>query len=552
MNQEIESSADSKCCADGNDSGDLYEADSSDTQQQQQQRNGIVECQIQPLGSNNYKDSQSYLYTKNNSRKSNLYLRCKHNIKHHCPARVTVRDNNFQGAVMTIRHNHPPEKKILDRQIFDKKLEENIDRDPFQTPRQVYLATKSDLLNIIDTTHIPSLKKLEGIIYRHQRKYIPKLPSTIEEFIKSVADERYRDFFTKDQRNLSFYRGCWMSSKGERNLVFISETTLKLVNTMNHISLFMDGTYKALPHHILFRQLYVISVTYENQCYPLAYIFMEKKTFSSYDCIFQNLKFLMPSVEVAKVMTDYEAATRKALKKHYPNARIAGCFFHYVQAIVKRTKSFGLRKDERFTEAVKKLCYLALLPNEFVLEGFECIDNSVSNFGSTRWERFRKYWMKQWAPANISVYGLGDRTNNFSESNNKSLNLFLLKHHPNIWNLIKNLKLLEMDKSDKITRAKLGEIFELNKSNDSLAFDKKLKLATELFEEEQDVGRFLDRVAYGTNVELFVKDQVNIMDDFSDVDVEDETDDEVLPNDYNRESDFRKSHPRQAAGCSTK
>lgn len=110
-----------------------------------------------------------------------------------------------------------------------------------------------------------------------------------------------------------------------------------------------------------------------------------------------------------------------------------------------------------------------------------------------------------------------------------------------------NLKLLEMDKSDKITRAKLGEMFVLNKSNDSLAFDKKLQLATDLFEKDQDVDRFLDRVTYGANVELFVKDQVNIMEDFSDVDVDDETDDEVVPNDYNQESDFRKSHPRQAA-----
>lgn len=336
-------------------------------------------------------------------------------------------------------------------------------------------------MNKIDTTFIPSLKKLEGFIYRRQRKYVPKLPATIEEFEEAVGDERYRDFFTKDQRNLPCYRGCWTSNKGERNLAFISETTLKVINTMNHISLFMDGTYKALPHHIAFRQLYVISVTYENQSYPLAYIFMEKKTFSSYDAIFQYLKFLMPSVEVAKIMTDYEAATRKALKKHYPNARIAGCFFHYVQAIVKCTKRFGLRKDDRFTDAIAKVCHLALLPNDFILEGFECIDKSLSNVVSKRWERFRNYWLKQWLPANISVYGLGDRTNNFSESNNKSLNLYLLKHHPNIWNLIKNLKLLEMDKSDKITRAKLGEMFELKKSKDSLSFDKKLELATDLF-----------------------------------------------------------------------
>lgn len=458
---------------------------------------------------------------------------------------MTVRDNNFKEAVMTIAHNHPPDKRISDKQIFDKKLEENIDRDPFQTPRQVYLTTKTELKDTIDLTNIPSLKKKEGFIYRRQRKYIPLLPSTVEEFEKYIMDEKYRKFFTNDHRNLPYFRGIWTSTKGERNLVFISETILKLINTMNHIALFMDGTYKALPHHIPFRQLYVISVTYENQCYPLAYIFMEKKTFTSYDTIFQQLRFLMPSVEVVKLMTDYEAATRKALKKHFPNARIAGCFFHYVQAMVKSTKRFGLRRDERFQDAIKKLCHLALLPNECVLAGFESIDASVRTIGSTRWERFRKYWLKQWGSANISVYGLVDRSNNFSESNNKSLNLLNLKHHPNIWHLIKTLKLLEMDKSDKIGRAIQGEMIETKRSKDVILFNEKVAKATKLFDEDQDVARFLQRVTYGDNVELFVKDQVNIMDDSDDTDIDDENDEEVIPNNYNRESDFRRNHPRE-------
>lgn len=466
-------------------------------------------------------------------------------MKHHCPARVTVRDNNYKTAAMTIGHNHPPDQRIFDNQIFDKKLEENIDRDPFQTPRQVYLTTKTQLIDVIDLQNIPSLKKKEAFIYRRQRKYVPLLPSTVEEFEEYITDERYRPFFTNDHRNLPYFRGVWTSSKGERNLVFISESILRLINTMNHISFFMDGTYKALPHHISFRQLYVISVTYENQCYPLAYIFMEKKTFTSYDIIFQNLKFMMPSVEVVKLMTDYEAATRKALKKHFPNARIAGCFFHYVQAMVKSTKRFGLRSDERFNDAVKKLCHLALLPNDFVVTGFASIDNSLTNINSTRWERFRKYWLKQWGSANISVYGLVDRSNNFSESNNKSLNSLLMKHHPNIWYLIKTLKLLEMDKSDQIGRATKGEMIETKRNKDVVLFNEKVAKATKSFDEDQDIDRFLERVTYGENVELFVKDQVNIMDESCDDDIDDEGDEEVIPNNYSRESDFRKNHPRE-------
>lgn len=199
-------------------------------------QNDNSEYCIHHLGSNNYRDSKCYLYTKNNCRKSNLYLRCKNSVKHHCPARVTVRDNNYKTAAMTIGHNHPPDQRIFDNQIFDKKLEENIDRDPFQTPRQVYLTTKTQLIDVIDLQNIPSLKKKEAFIYRRQRKYVPLLPSTVEEFEEYITDERYRPFFTNDHRNLPYFRGVWTSSKGERNLVFISESILRLINTMNHIS----------------------------------------------------------------------------------------------------------------------------------------------------------------------------------------------------------------------------------------------------------------------------------------------------------------------------
>lgn len=505
----------------------------------------VEKFQIFPLGSNNYRDTKGYLYTQNSSRHSHLYLRCKNNVKYSCKARVTIREQNYADPLMTIEHNHHPDNTIKEQSIFDKKLEANIREDPFEMPRRLYLKTKEDLLGKIDPTNIPPLKKREGFIHRRQKKYIPRLPSTIEEFEKSIADEKYRNYFSRDHRNLPYYRGVWTSAKGERNLVFISETVLKKINEMNNVAFFIDGTYKALPHHLQFRQLYVINVIYEDQSYPFAYIFMEKKTFTSYDTVFGNLKLLMPSVSVARVMSDYEAATRKAVKKHYPNAKISGCFFHYVQAIVKRAKKMGLRRDAKFSDAVKQVCALALLPNDFVVQGFKSIEETFK-IKSKRWTAFKKYWMKQWSSANISVYGLVDRTNNFSESNNKSLNLLLQSRHPNIWILIKHLKSLENDKSDLILRSSKGEM-KSGRDRDMIRLNQKIEKATKLFEEDEDVQKFLRRVTFEENLDVYVKDRVNIMDNCDDYDEDEIDDDEVIPNDYNVESDFRKSHPRAAA-----
>lgn len=136
-------------------------------------------------------------------------------------------------------------------------------------------------------------------------------------------------------------------------------------------------------------------------------------------------------------MCDYEPATRKALKNVFLLARISGCYFHYVKAINKASRRFGLSKDSKFEIAIQKVSALVLLPNEFVSKRFKIIDHENWNFKySLRWGRFKKYWLRQWEKAN----GLKHRTNNFAESMNKSLNVLTKVKGPNIWILIEHLK----------------------------------------------------------------------------------------------------------------
>lgn len=216
--------------------------------------------------------------------------------------------------------------------------------------------------------------------------------------------------------------------------MFVSESVLnKLKETKFEIRMLMDGTFKVLPRHIKFRQLYIISIIIDERCYPLVYILMEKKTQRSYRLIFEKLKWLMGPCEITNIMSDYEAATRKALKIEFSRARISGCYFLYVKAINKAARRFGVSKDEKFHTAIQKVSALALLPNEFITSGFNIIDRENRSLKySARWSRFKKYWNRQWSKANISVYGLIDRTNNFAESMNKSLNVLAKVMGPNI------------------------------------------------------------------------------------------------------------------------
>lgn len=113
-----------------------------------------------------------------------------------------------------------------------------------------------------------------------------------------------------------------------------------MMSKSNSLEILMDGTFKILPRHMKFSQLYIISFIFKGRSYPFAFALMEKRDTDSYDCLFTNLKSLLNdfALKVDKIMTDYEKAVRKSAKKQFPNARISGLeslvfntlFFHFL------------------------------------------------------------------------------------------------------------------------------------------------------------------------------------------------------------------------------
>lgn len=184
------------------------------------------------------------------------------------------------------------------------------------------------------------------------------------------------------------------------------------------------------------------------------------------------------------------------------------------------------------------VCALALLPNGLVDQGFDIISRQFKD--SKRWERFESYWKKQWAEANISVYGMVHRTNNYSESLNRTINLLIGRKRPGIWKLIYNLKIVEMLKSDELEQVVAGAMLKTRRKKRTIILNQKIKDATDLFNESKNVEAFLKNVTYNEDIESFFhKDGDG--DVFNDVGSEDY---DIIPNDYNVMSDFRLAHPR--------
>lgn len=445
----------------------------------------------------------------------------------------------MENVILMQDHSHHADKKDVDRVIFKSKLGEICQNNPILAPLICYKMAKEELIGKISRRNIPMESYYYTFMYRCQKREVPLLPKNIKQFTALIEEATNHSRYALDKDGSIFYRGVWRSGSGN-NVAFVSERTLQYVSgRAKPVTLLMDGTFRAVPRHLKFQQLYIINVIARDRCFPLAFILMERRDCKSYKRVFSELKTLLPSMKVEICMTDYERATRKAILEEFPGVQLTGCYFHYVQNIMKACKRFGMLKkvdSEKFKSAINKVAALALLPSDFIMEGFDSISKNVHN--SKRWDRFCSYWLFQWKNSNISVYGLKHRTNNFSETLNRTINKLVGCKGPHIWKMILNLQSLEMLKSDELEQTKAGLL--PNRPCKKVAeFNEKVIRVTERFEETEDVEDFLDEITFDDDLATIFDVDLTSFDDSEQGG--------MIPNHSNKLSEFRKSHLRSAA-----
>jgi hypothetical protein len=78
---------------------------------------------------------------------------------------------------------------------------------------------------------------------------------------------------------------------------------------------------------------------------------------------------------VENIITDFEQGLQNALQRAFPNSRVRGCYFHFAQAIFRKTLKELLAVAYRTSNVVRKiikmLIALALLPSDQAFNGFQ-------------------------------------------------------------------------------------------------------------------------------------------------------------------------------------
>lgn len=194
-------------------------------------------------------------------------------------------------------------------------------------------------------------------------------------------------------------------------------------------------------HDQSFLKLFLLFIS--SKAFPIIFVLMSSKSQKSYEAVFEFIDAKIFDLSGTKMfITDFELASRNALRKRYPRSKQSGCEFHFAQAVRRKaTKIDGfvdfIRKNSAAKKVYYKLMYLPLLPVNSIESTFKSLRQAADTIDKKKFEPFIKYYHKQWIKKEgahkISVFGKEVRTTSSAEGYNRALGDYCLKKGSFIW-----------------------------------------------------------------------------------------------------------------------
>ena len=164
-------------------------------------------------------------------------------------------------------------------------------------------------------------------------------------------------------------------------------------------------------------------------------------------------------------MSDWEIGARNAFKNVYPGTRIYGCWFHYTQAIWKKIQKCRLtstyKANPELATFIRKVMGLPFLPSDLIVSTYSML--SIPKLVDTEMPKldaflryFKKYWLTQINPEELSIFDLDNGTNNGAEGYHARLKSVVRSSHPRIWNFMMILHELIADYDNELSRLEQG------------------------------------------------------------------------------------------------
>ena len=336
-----------------------------------------------------------------------------------------------------------------------------------------------------------SFVECESSMYRARRTLQPKIPFTAPEFCDMLVASTFNDYY-----KFSVVQG------GQTAVIFYSNEMMTLLSETTNVQ--FDGTFQTVP--IQFVQLWTIFVAVGRHTMPAIHCLMTSKSQELYSAILQDLVTHVPQFQPIASMSDWEPAARNAFKEFYPQMKVYGCWFHFTQRIWAKTQKLGLsqsfKNNVHVAKFIRQLMAIPFLPAPLIAPTFTLIEFPVLPIEDMpRLEKLKKYFKKRWinqiSPEELSIHDINVSTNNGAESYHSKLKSKMRCNHPRIWTFITKLNEIIKDTDNDIRRLYQGrEISRPRCKRDKKNEEHRIVLKQKLSDGELNPWQFLQSISH--------------------------------------------------------
>ncbi|KAK3909846.1 Endonuclease MutS2 [Frankliniella fusca] len=348
-----------------------------------------------------------------------------------------------------------------------------------------------------------TISRMHSPLYRARCANYPRIPKTLMNLGLLLGMPNLRPICKTVQGEDYIFQGVVGTIMSKTvSVVFASGRMLHFLSSCTNLHL--DGTFKKRPRKPKCRQIFNLVTRFGRTVVGVIRVLMMSRSEQAYVTLFSFIKQLVPDLNPERIHWDFERATINALRFVFPNTDIVGCLWHFGVCIGRNADKEGLaplaNKNDVVHSFIRCLSGAPLLPATLIETRIDEIWELVEAAGwAEDLEPLFRYFRREWLPRvnELSVFSQEERTNNCSESDNRSIATAIPQNRPNIFTLIGGFIQLEhISWSDKMA-VECGNVVHGPPRWKTLANDKKVKRLSELLVKDQiRPGRFLELISW--------------------------------------------------------
>jgi len=210
-----------------------------------------------------------------------------------------------------------------------------------------------------------------------------------------------------------------------------------------------------------------------------------------------------------RIFMDFETAAQNAARTVFPGIMVKGCFFHYTQAIWRKTQQTGMQSSYQTIDDIHKLvrraAVLPLIPLDKIEDVWFGALNALEDVNLPHdTTAFTDYVITQWIDGDRNVWNHfdteGPRTTNHVEGWHNKLKK-VCHSHPNIFTIIKTFKDIQAANEVKRVQMETGGT-RRRKAKKYRTIDSRLhQLKKRLVSGQMDIMEYADAASYLLHLE---------------------------------------------------